>query len=85
MTVQEPDNSDEIFNRLTQDLDLDPVNVAMTTVSSLTDFELVQNFNEVKRKLYERDELLHPLTETGKDLQSQYYGLLIEGRKRGVI
>lgn len=85
MTMAEPEDMDDIFRRMTEDLDLDVENLPEITVSSLTDFELVERFNAVKAELYDRDELLLPKTETGKDLQTQYHGYLLEMRKRKLM
>ncbi len=82
------DKVNDIFQQMTEGLGMDEqaiVNMSDVTVSSLTDIEIVNRFNATKRELYDRQELLHPKTETGRDLQSLYHALLLEGRRRGLM
>lgn len=93
MTTMEPPEEPEadgdeglnaIFNQMTEGLDLDPVQIEATVVSTLTDLELIRKFKKTKDELNRREELLTPKTDTGKDLQTQYHAYLIEMRKRGL-
>lgn len=85
MATIDPDDVDAIFTRMTEELDLDVTSISVVTVSSLTDLEIIQRFNEVKAELWERGEIPHAKTETGRDLQSQYHAYLLEGKKRGLM
>lgn len=80
-----PEDDDEIFRKLTESLDLNPNSMAETVVSSLTDFEIVEKFNATKRELHQRREIPHAHTQVGRDLQSQYYALMAEGKKRRIM
>lgn len=84
MTVSEPEDSDEIFRRLTEDLDVDVELVGLVVVSSLTDFELVEKFNHARRELHARGEIRTPTTATGRDIHSEYHACLLEMKKRGL-
>lgn len=81
------DNSeiDEMFERMTEDLDIPAPQVAMVTVSTLSDYRLSKEYNRVRRELHERGEMLNPTTETGKDLQTEFQAYVIEMRKRGLL
>lgn len=85
MATIDPDDVDRIFAQMTDDLDLDVASISEVTVSSLTDLEIIQRFNEVRAELHERGEIPHARTQTGRDLQSQYHAYLLEGKKRGLM
>ncbi len=84
MAVSEPEDADEIFRRLTQDLDVDPEMLGLVVVSSLTDLELITKFNATRRELHARGEIRTPTTEVGRDLHSEYHAALLEMKKRGL-
>lgn len=75
---------DETFRQMTEDLHLDPTQIAATVVSTLSNLELLKKFNEVRDEAMDRGELVYPTTDTGKDLQTQYHAYLLECRKRGL-
>lgn len=85
MATLEPEDSDEIFRRMTEDLELDPRMISVVSVATLNEHELLTRFNAVKKELYDREELLHAKTDTGRDLQSEYHALLLELKKRKVM
>jgi hypothetical protein len=76
---------EEIFRRMTEDLDIAVPLINQAGAGSLTDIELVRKFNATKRELYARGELLNPKTDTGKDLGAIYHGCLLEMKKRGLM
>lgn len=87
-----PDPDDEqvdmIFRQMMEGVGLDEndvVKISEVTVSSLTDFELSQRFNDAKQELYQRGELLNPTTDTGKDIHAMYHGYLLEMKKRRLM
>jgi len=85
---EDNDNMKRIFAQMTDDLNLDTSDIeklGAVTVSSLSDFELSQKFNEAKRELYKRGELMNPKTDTGKDLHAVYHGCLLEMKHRGLM
>lgn len=84
MSVAEPDDVNEIFRRMTENLNLDPVELTATTVSSLTDLELLDAYAELREELLERGEMLYPRTDSGRDMQTQLQAYNIEMRKRGL-
>lgn len=83
MAVAEPEDMDEIFRRMTEDLDISPETIPVVVVSSLTDFELVEKYNATRRELHERGEIVAATTDTGRDLHSIYHACLLEMKKRG--
>lgn len=80
-----PEDDDETFRKLTESLDLNVTAMAETVVSSLSDIEIVEKFNATRRELHQRREIPHANTQVGRDLQSQYYALMAEGKKRGLM
>lgn len=86
MGIMEPEDADDIFARLVNDLPyIDPVMFTEHAVSTLRDGELLQQFVEVKEELDELGEKRHPVTQKGRDLHSRYGALKIEIHKRGLL
>ena len=84
MAVAEPDDVNEIFRRMTEDLDVSPDTIPLVVVSSLSDIELIEKFNSARRELHAREELIVAHTDTGRDLHSVYHACLLEMKKRGL-
>lgn len=86
MADEETDETDDdIFRRLTEDLDIDPARAGVVSVSTLADGELLIRYNTVKREMYDRGEVLRPHTETGRDLSAEYHALLYEIKRRKLM
>lgn len=77
-------DADDIFKGLMADLNLteptDVVNVAI-----LDEVELSKRYNATKQRLLELGEMLHPLTQTGRDLHSERAAYLLELRRRNMM
>jgi len=81
----EGESADEIFRRMTEDLELNVAGITEIPVTTLTDLELLERFSATKRELYERKEVVNATTETGRDLQSAYHAYLLEMKKRKML
>jgi len=82
MTTQDDDfDFDEMFRQLTDILDVEVPNIPIV-LTTLTDLRLLQRFNDTRRQLHERHEMINPTTDDGKDLHAEYHGYLLELKKR---
>lgn len=79
------DSDEEIFRRLTEDLDIDPVLLSQSSAPSLSDLDLLRRFSETKRELYAISEVTHPRTQKGRDLHAEYHACLYELKKRRLM
>lgn len=83
MALLEPEDPDDIFNMLVADLEVEtPTDVIDLT--TLTDLELSNRFNEVRDALLAIEEM-HPdatVTPEGRELHSIRAACLIELRRR---
>jgi len=47
-------------------------------------YELLREFHDTRKRLYELAEILTPHSEEGIDLHARYHGLMQEMKKRGM-
>lgn len=87
--IEPPDENgtDEIFRRMTEDLDINPENLSTVVVSSLSDLELLQKWADIKTEMHELPEgqMLHPTTDKAKDVGAVYHGVNLEMRRRKML
>ncbi len=78
---EEPEDEMEGMRKLIDGLGIE-VHESHVTVSTLTDRELISRFGKVTETLLQRGEVLHPTTETGKDLHSERDAYMVELHRR---
>lgn len=78
----EPGDRDE-FDALMADIDFGAMSeVEVVDYTEMSTLALEDMLEEVKEKLYDRHEMLHPFTEEGNDLHAKMHGLLGEKHRR---
>lgn len=82
MSVMEPDDGDDIFAQLSEQLSDIEIPNDVSNVQKLSDLELAADIGRVRNQLISIGEMQQPKTEMGRNLHSRRSALLIEKNRR---
>ena len=72
------------FDLIIQDLDI-RIPQDVQDFSLMNKFELINEFNKIKKELYKLNEMVEATSEQGRELHSKYYAVLSQLKKQNML